>query len=135
MENTSIKKFYARRFIKLIFVVSICLLLLSFLSEEIKLTLTALIILIICIFKYNMLYITIGENDITVTQTPFKKPIKIFFNEVISIKYEANKIAIYYCNSINHYETTFTLFLGQLENKAKTELIKTLQTILKDKQR
>ncbi|OCG24677.1 hypothetical protein A9G11_03220 [Gilliamella sp. wkB108] len=135
MESTSIKKFYTRRFIKLIFIASICLLILSLLSKDVKLVITALFILCICIFKYNMLYIAIGENYISVTQRPFKEPIKILFNEVISVKYEANKIVLYYCNSINRYETTFTIYLGQLENKAKNELIKTLQTNLEGKQR
>lgn len=135
MDNYSIKKFYTRRFIKLMFFTSICLIILSFLSKDIKIVLTALILLSICIFKYNMLYIAIGENYISVTQRPFNEPIKILFNEVISVKYEANKIVLYYCNSINHNETTFTIYLGQLENKAKKELINTLQTNLNGKQR
>lgn len=135
MENTSIKKFYARRVAKLLFFCSIWLLILSILSRDIKIAIPPLIFLCICIIKYNMLYIEIGENYISVTQRPFKEPIKILFNEVISIKYEAKKIDLYYFNSINHYETTFTIYLGDLENKAKTELIKTLQTNLKGKQR
>ncbi|MWN89777.1 hypothetical protein GQ597_03505 [Gilliamella sp. Pra-s65] len=93
-----------------------------------------LLVLVISIWQYFMVYITIGEDFITLKPAPIRSNISVLFDEVKSVRYEPKKIFIEYCNKISKQESTLKIYLNVLDNATKAELLNTLHTVLKDKE-
>ncbi|MCO6552026.1 MAG: hypothetical protein J6563_03515 [Gilliamella sp.] len=134
-KNQAIKQFYARRFVMLRIVICIiAIIVILNIAPELWYNITLfLLLLVISIFQYFMVYITIGEDFITLRPAPVRSDISVLFDEIKSVRYEHQKIFIEYCNKITKQKSTLKISLNVLDNDTKTELLNTLHTVLKDK--
>ncbi|OCG17510.1 hypothetical protein A9G24_03075 [Gilliamella sp. App6-5] len=135
-KNQTIKQFYARYLAMFrIFVCIIAIIVMLVIAPELWYNTTLLLlVLVISIWQYFMVYITIGEDFITLRPAPVKSDISVLFDEIKSVRYEPKKIFIEYCNKISKQESTLKISLSVLDNDTKTELLNILHTVLKDKE-
>jgi ABC-type transport system involved in Fe-S cluster assembly fused permease/ATPase subunit len=135
-KNQTIKQFYARYLAMFrIFVCIIAIIVMLVIAPELWYNTTLLLlVLVISIWQYFMVYITIGEDFITLRPAPVKSDISVLFDEIKSVRYEPKKIFIEYCNKISKQESILKISLSVLDNDTKTELLNILHTVLKDKE-
>lgn len=135
-KNQTVKQFYARYLaMSRIAVCLIAIIVMLVMAPELWYNITVLLlVLVISIWHYFMVYITIGEDFITLRPALVRSDISVLFDEIKSIRYEPKKIFIEYCNKISKQESTLKIPLSGLDNDTKTELLNTLHTVLKDKE-
>lgn len=135
-QNRTVKEYYARRFLLLTIVIGvigiIILLALPVKSGSSIIMLTCS--LLIFVFQYMSVYITIGEDFITLRPTPMKEENKVFFKNIKSIQYEKRYVSIDYYNDTSKTEENLKIPFNRLDNNTKTELLNNLHTCLKDKE-
>ena len=135
-QNRTVKEYYARRFLLPTIVIGvigiIILLALPVKSGSSIIMLTCS--LLIFVFQYMSVYITIGEDFITLRPTPMKEENKVFFKNIKSIQYEKKYVSIDYYNDTSKTEENLKIPFNRLDNNTKTELLNNLHTCLKDKE-
>ena len=135
-QNQTVKEYYARRFLLPTIVIGvigiIILLALPVKSGSTIIMLTCS--LLIFVFQYMSVYITIGEDFITLRPTPMKEENKVFFKNIKSIQYEKRYVSIDYYNDTSKTEENLKIPFNRLDNNTKTELLNNLHTCLKDKE-
>ena len=135
-QNRTVKEYYARRFLLPTIVIGvigiIILLALPVKSGSSIIMLTCS--LLIFVFQYMSVYITIGEDFITLRPTPMKEENKVFFKNIKSIQYEKRYVSIDYYNDTSKTEENLKIPFNRLDDNTKTELLNNLHTCLKDKE-
>ena len=135
-QNRTVKEYYARRFLLPTIVIGvigiIILLALPVKSGSSIIMLTCS--LLIFVFQYMSVYITIGEDFITLRPTPMKEENKVFFKNIKSIQYEKKYVSIDYYNDTSKTEENLKIPFNRLDDNTKTELLNNLHTCLKDKE-
>ncbi|MWN30948.1 MULTISPECIES: hypothetical protein [unclassified Gilliamella] len=135
-KNQTTKQFYARylSMLRIVVCIIVIMAMLVIAPELWYNIILLLLVLVISIWQYFMVYITIGEDFITLKPAPIRSNISVLFDEVKSVRYEPQKIFIEYCNKISKQESTLKIYLNVLDNATKAELLNTLHTVLKDKE-
>ncbi|MWP46919.1 hypothetical protein [Gilliamella sp. Pas-s27] len=135
-KNQTTKQFYARylSMLRIVVCIIVIMAMLVIAPELWYNIILLLLVLVISIWQYFMVYITIGEDFITLRPAPIRSDISVLFDEVKSVRYEPQKIFIEYCNKLSKQESTLKIYLNVLDNATKAELLNTLHTVLKDKE-
>ncbi|MBI0030687.1 MULTISPECIES: hypothetical protein [Gilliamella] len=135
-QNQTVKEYYARRFLLPTIVIGVIgiILLLALPVKSVSSIIMITCSLLMFVFQYMSVYITIGEDFITLRPTPMKEENKVFFKNIKSIQYEKKYISIAYYNETSKTEENLKIPFNRLDDNTKTELLNNLHTCLKDKE-
>lgn len=136
-KNQSVKEFHARGYILPIALTFPVLLLPLTISLEFIIIVLGLIIFlsILILLQYNMVYVKIGHDFITLKPTLGRMKQTVLFKNITSVRYEPKCVHINYFSKIKNAELTLKIYTNQLTSKTKTELLNTLHTVFKDKEK
>lgn len=134
-KNQTVRHFYARRYLLLLGIicfVAIIPLLISHSTLDLLIAFSLITFFIISIFlQYNMIYVKIGQDFITLKPSLREIEQTVFFKDITSIKYKPNCVYINY-NNIEHANLTLNLYTTHLTYKTKTDLLNSLHTIFEE---
>lgn len=92
---------------------------------------SAIILIAIYIWRYNMIYIKIGNDFIAIRPpAPIRGTTTILFDEIESISIEKKKIAITYINAANNKASQAKIMFNLMEDEEQTKLIVSIYTKL-----
>lgn len=137
--NQTVKLFYARRTLLFLWPLSGTIFPLIRLpnAELFKLICFSILILIgiKAFLQYNMIYVKIGPDFITLKPGLIKEEQTVLFKDLKSIRYEPECVYINYFSEIENKELTLKIYTSILTSTTKINLLSTLRTIFKDKEK
>lgn len=92
------------------------------------------LILIVQILRYNMVYVTIGDDYIAVKPAPIRGTTTALFDEITHIEQQPNKLIIFYQVANSQKENKLVIHFKAMEDDEKLALLTQLQPIIKAKE-
>lgn len=138
-KNQTVRHFYARRYLLLLGIICFIAIIPLFISHstlDLLIAFSLITFFIIIIFlQYNMIYVKIGQDFITLKPGLIKEEQTVLFKDLKSIRYEPECVYINYFSEIENKELTLKIYTSILTSTTKINLLSTLRTIFKDKEK